>query len=129
MQSLFPKIAAVLFSCLAAGSALADYPDRPVIVVNTWAPGGPSDAIIRPVLEKFTTKLGQPFVLENRSGANGAIGAASVARAKADGYTLLFANVGPIAISPSLPDKPPYDSLKDFQPIGQIVSASGVLVV
>jgi tripartite-type tricarboxylate transporter receptor subunit TctC len=129
MQSLFPRIAAVLFSCLAAGAALADYPERAVTVVNTWAPGGPSDAIIRPVLEKFTTRFGQPFVLENRSGANGAIGAASVARAKADGYTLLFANVGPIAISPSLPDKPPYDSLKDFQPIGQIVSASGVLVV
>jgi tripartite-type tricarboxylate transporter receptor subunit TctC len=129
MKPLFPRIAALLLCGLAAGAALADYPERAVIVVNTWAPGGPSDAIIRPVIEKFTTRLGQPFVLENRSGANGAIGAASVARAKPDGYTLLFANVGPIAISPSLPDKPPYDSLKDFQPIGQIVSASGVLVV
>ncbi|NML48744.1 tripartite tricarboxylate transporter substrate binding protein [Ramlibacter sp. G-1-2-2] len=129
MKPLLPRIAALLFSALAAGAALADYPDRVVTVVNTWAPGGPSDAIIRPIIDKFTTKFGQTFILENRSGANGAIGAASVARAKADGYTLLFANVGPIAISPSLPDKPPYDSLKDFQPIGQIVSASGVLVV
>jgi tripartite-type tricarboxylate transporter receptor subunit TctC len=126
---LLPRLATALFCCLAAGAALADYPDRVVTVVNTWAAGGPSDAIIRPILEKLTTRLGQPFILENRSGANGAIGAASVARAKNDGYTLLFANVGPIAISPSLPDKPPYDSLKDFQPIGQIVSASGVLVV
>jgi tripartite-type tricarboxylate transporter receptor subunit TctC len=126
---LVPRVAALLFSCLAAGAALADYPDHVVTVVNTWAPGGPSDAIIRPIIDKFSTKFGQTFILENRSGANGAIGAASVARAKPDGYTLLFANVGPIAISPSLPDKPPYDSLKDFQPIGQIVSASGVLVV
>jgi tripartite-type tricarboxylate transporter receptor subunit TctC len=129
MKPLLPRIAALVFSALAAGAALADYPERVVTVVNTWAPGGPSDAIIRPILEKFSTKFGQSFILENRSGANGAIGAASVARAKPDGYTLLFANVGPIAISPSLPDKPPYDSLKDFQPIGQIVSASGVLVV
>jgi tripartite-type tricarboxylate transporter receptor subunit TctC len=126
---LLPRVAALLLSCLAAGAALADYPDHVVTVVNTWAPGGPSDAIIRPIIDKFSTKFGQTFILENRSGANGAIGAASVARAKPDGYTLLFANVGPIAISPSLPDKPPYDSLKDFQPIGQIVSASGVLVV
>lgn len=126
---LLPRVAALVFSCLAAGAALADYPDHVVTVVNTWAPGGPSDAIIRPIIDKFSTKFGQTFILENRSGANGAIGAASVARAKPDGYTLLFANVGPIAISPSLPDKPPYDSLKDFQPIGQIVSASGVLVV
>lgn len=128
-MSLARRILALLLSLFAATAALADYPDHVVTVVNTWAPGGPSDAIIRPIIEKFSTKFSQPFILENRSGANGTIGAASVARARPDGYTLLFANVGPIAISPSLPDKPPYDSLKDFQPIGQIVSASGVLVV
>jgi tripartite-type tricarboxylate transporter receptor subunit TctC len=111
MKPLLPRIAAILLSCFAAGAALADYPERAVTVVNTWAPGGPSDAIIRPVIEKFAKKFGQPFVLENRSGANGSIGAASVARAKAAGYTLLFATVGPIAISPSLPDKPHYDSI------------------
>lgn len=129
MPPMTRKIAALLFSLFAAGAALADYPDHPVVVINTWAPGGPSDAIIRPIIEKFAIKFGQPFVLENRSGANGTIGAMSVARAKKDGYTLLFANVGPIAISPSLPDKPQYDSLKDFQPIGQIVSAAAVLAV
>ncbi|WP_158213230.1 tripartite tricarboxylate transporter substrate binding protein [Pigmentiphaga sp. NML080357] len=124
---------AVLCAALAAGAAPAsraeEYPSRPVMVVNTWAPGGPSDAIIRPLLEKFSQRFGQPFVLENRSGANGSIGTSYVARARSDGYTLLFANVGPIAISPWLPDKPNYDSQKDFQPIGQIVSGSTVLVV
>ena len=79
---LLPKLAALLFSCLAAGAALADYPERVVTVVNTWAPGGPSDAIIRPIIEKFSLKFGKPFILENRSGANGTIGATSVARAK-----------------------------------------------
>jgi tripartite-type tricarboxylate transporter receptor subunit TctC len=119
----------LMISCVAAGSALAVYPDRTVVVVNTWAAGGPSDAIIRPIIEKLGTKFGQPFILENRSGANGAIGSMYVARAKKDGHTLLFANVGPIAISPTMPDKPGYDSVKDFQPIGQIVSGSTVLVV
>ncbi|WP_338618861.1 tripartite tricarboxylate transporter substrate binding protein [Pigmentiphaga sp. CHJ604] len=118
---------AILCAALAAGAPAAvraqDYPSRPVMVVNTWAPGGPSDAIIRPLLEKFSQKFGQPFVLENRSGANGSIGTSYVARSRNDGYTLLFANVGPIAISPWLPDKPSYDSIKDFQPIGQIQSA------
>lgn len=121
--------ALVLASAIAAVPALADYPERPVNVINTWAPGGPSDAIIRPILEKFGDKFGQPFVLENRSGANGAIGSDYVARAPKTGYVLLFANVGPIAISPSLPDKPRYDSIRDFQPIGQIVSAAAALVV
>ncbi len=114
---------------LTAVPAVADYPERPVNVINTWAAGGPSDAIIRPILEKLGDKLGQPFVLENRTGANGAIGSDYVARAPKTGYVLLFANVGPIAISPSLPDKPRYDSLRDFQPIGQIVSAGAALVV
>lgn len=124
---------AILCAALAASAPTAsraqDYPSRPVMMVNTWAPGGPSDAIIRPLLEKFSQKFGQPFVLENRSGANGSIGTSYVARSRNDGYTLLFANVGPIAISPWLPDKPNYDSIKDFQPIGQIVSGSTVLVV
>ncbi|MDX3905322.1 MAG: tripartite tricarboxylate transporter substrate binding protein [Pigmentiphaga sp.] len=121
-------LCAALAACAGPARA-ADYPSRPVMVVNTWAPGGPSDAIIRPLLEKFSQRFGQPFVLENRSGANGSIGTSYVARARNDGYTLLFANVGPIAISPWLPDKPNYDSIKDFQPIGQIVSGSTVLVV
>ena len=119
----------LMASGLAAAPALADYPERTVMVVNTWAPGGPSDAIIRPIIEKLASRFGQPFVLENRSGANGSIGSMYVANAKKDGYTLLFANVGPIAISPAMPDKPSYNSVKDFQPIGQIVSGSTVLVV
>lgn len=123
------KIAVFAVAALALGTAFADYPDRPVTVVNTWAPGGPSDAIIRPILEKFHTRFGQAFILENKSGANGTIGSMYVARAKKDGYTLLFANVGPIAISPWLPDKPAYDSVNDFQAIGQVVNGSTVLVV
>jgi tripartite-type tricarboxylate transporter receptor subunit TctC len=120
-----------LLAAAACGPAHAQdsYPSRPVIVINPWAPGGPAEAIIRPIAEKLSQRLGQQFVIENRAGANGTIGAAVVARARPDGYTLLFSHVGPIAISPVLPNKPPYDPVKDFAPITQIASGPTVLVV
>lgn len=71
-----------LLCALSLGTAMAEYPERVVTVVNTWAPGGPSDAIIRPIIEKLATKFGQPFILDNKSGANGSIGTMHVARAK-----------------------------------------------
>ena len=116
---------------LAAGTVLAadDYPSRPVTIVNPWAAGGPSDAIIRPVAQELAARLGQPFVVDNKSGANGTIGATYVARAKPDGYTLFFSHLNPIAIAPSLPPKPPYDPIKDFAPITLIASGPAVLVV
>ena len=120
------------FSLLSAGAlafAQDAYPSRPVMIINPWTAGGPAEAIIRPIAEKLTQRMGQTFVVDNRGGANGTIGATAVARAKADGYTLLFSHVGPIAISPSLPNKPPYDSVKDFAPITQISSGPTALVV
>jgi tripartite-type tricarboxylate transporter receptor subunit TctC len=120
------------FSLLSAGiPAVAQdaYPSHPVMIINPWTAGGPAEAIIRPIAEKLTQRLGQTIVVDSRGGANGTIGATAVARAKADGYTLLFSHVGPIAISPSLPNKPPYDSVKDFAPITQIASGPTVLVV
>ena len=125
---------ALLFLLLFAGLtrisiAAEPWPNRPVIVVNPWAAGGPAEGIIRPIAEKLASKFGQPFVIDTKSGANGTIGSAFVARAKPDGHTLLFAHVGPIAISPALSPKPPYDSLKDFVPIIQISSSPTVLVV
>ena len=121
--------AAALLSTFCAANAADPYPTKPVMVINPWAAGGPAEAIIRPIAEKLTQRLGQPFVIDSRGGANGTIGAAAVARAQPDGYTLLFSHVGPIAISPALPNKPPYDSVKDFAPITQIVSGPTVLVV
>ncbi|MBN9342499.1 MAG: tripartite tricarboxylate transporter substrate binding protein, partial [Comamonadaceae bacterium] len=113
-----------------AGSALAQsYPVRPVTVINPWTPGGPADAVARPILQKLSERLGQQFVVENRAGANGVIGSAMVARARPDGYTLLFSHVGPITISPALQRDMPYDPVKDLAPITQVVSAPQVLVV
>ena len=129
---LIARTALALVACagLMAPAAAQDvYPSKPVLVINPWASGGPAEAIIRPIADKLSQRLGQQFVVDSRGGANGTIGAAAVARAKADGYTLLFSHVGPIAISPSLPNKPPYDPVKDFAPITQIVSGPTVLVV
>jgi tripartite-type tricarboxylate transporter receptor subunit TctC len=80
-------------------------------------------------MQKLSERLGQPIVVENRAGANGVIGAAAVAKAAPDGYTLLFSHVGPIAISPAMQSNMPYDSIKDFEPVSQVVSAPLVLVV
>ena len=113
----------------ALSFAAEPWPVRPVIVINPWAAGGPAEGIIRPIAEKLAARLGQPFIIDTKSGANGTIGSAYVARAKPDGYTLLFAHVGPISISPALPPKPPYDPVKDFVPITQISSSPTVLVV
>ncbi|RZS86170.1 Bug family tripartite tricarboxylate transporter substrate binding protein [Pigmentiphaga kullae] len=122
--------AALVAGLLVAGGALAQsYPVRPVTVINPWTPGGPADAVARPILQKLSERLGQQFVVENRAGANGVIGSAMVARARPDGYTLLFSHVGPITISPALQRDMPYDPVKDLAPITQVVSAPLVLVV
>ena len=115
---------------LAAGATLAaGYPDKPITVINPWTSGGPADTVARPVLQKLSERLGQPIIMENKSGANGVIGCAFVARAAPDGYTLLFSHVGPITISPAVQKDMPYDSVRDFKPITQIVSAPTVLLV
>jgi len=113
---------------MVAPAAMA-YPDRPITVINPWTAGGPADTVARPILEKLSQRLRQPVVLENRAGANGVIGATYVARAKPDGYTLLFSHVGPITISPALTKDMPYDSMRDFAPITQVVSAPTVLLI
>jgi tripartite-type tricarboxylate transporter receptor subunit TctC len=105
------------------------YPTKNIRVINPWPPGGPADIVARPIFAKLSERLGQPIVIENRAGANGVIGSAIVAKAPADGYTLLFSHVGPIAISPSMQKDFPYNSEKDFQPVTQIVSAPTVLLV
>jgi len=123
----FAAIGAVFASGLV--QAQSNYPNRTVTIVNPWTAGGPAEALIRPIAERLTQRLGQPFVIETRAGANGTIGSNFVARAKPDGYTLLFGHVGPIAISPGMAQKPPYDTLKDFAPITQVASGATVLVV
>ena len=119
----------VVVSVPMAAQAADDYPSRTITIVNPWAAGGPSDSFIRPIAQVLSDRLGQAVVIDNKSGANGTIGASFVARSKPDGYTLFFSHLNPIAIAPSLEPKPTYDSIKDFEPITLVASGPAVLVV
>jgi tripartite-type tricarboxylate transporter receptor subunit TctC len=111
-------IAAALAAVLAAGGAAAqDYPNRPIRLVVAFAAGGTTDFVARQLADKAKASLGQNIVVENKPGANGAIGAEYVAKSEPDGYTLFFSTAGALAINPSMRSDLPYDPIKDFTPI------------
>lgn len=114
---------------LAAGVATAQdaFPSRPITIVVPYPAGGTSDGQVRMIQEPLSKLLGQPIVVENKPGASGAIAAQAVARAKGDGYTLLYPNNG-VVIAPLLNEKAGYDALKDFKPVGTVTSVPMVLV-
>jgi tripartite-type tricarboxylate transporter receptor subunit TctC len=106
----------------------AAYPERPITLVVPFAPGGPTDIIARILSIALSQSLGQNVVVDNRGGAAGNIGMGQVARAAPDGYTLLLTSTA-IAVNPALFKNLPYDPLKDFLPISELVNAPNVLVV
>ena len=106
----------------------AAYPDRPVTLVVPWAAGGPTDVFGRLLASGLSTELGKPFVVENRTGANGTIGFASVARAKPDGYTLLVGTNSTYAGAPHL-YKLPYDNDRSFTAVGLMAEAPIFIMV
>lgn len=111
------------------GMAIAqDYPTRPVRLVVPFPPGGANDIVARALVAPLTSALGQPIIVENKGGAAGTIGTDLVAKAAADGYTVLVTAV-PFVITQSLYPKLPYDGQKDFIPIGLLTSAPFVLAV
>lgn len=120
------SIAALAF---AAAASAQQYPTRPIKVISPWSPGGPAEALARVVTTKMSESLGQPIVIESRGGANGEIGTAAVATSAPDGYTILLSHLGPTAISPALKKSLPYDPVKDFEPISQVVAGPTLLVV
>jgi tripartite-type tricarboxylate transporter receptor subunit TctC len=100
--------------------ALAAYPDRPIRVVVPFAAGGNTDILARILTASMADRLGRPMVIDNRTGAGGSIGADLVAKATADGYTLLFGAGGPLTANPVLQANIPYDVQRDFRPIGLV---------
>lgn len=108
--------------------ALAQYPDRPVTVIVPFPPGGASDVTARIVSPKLSERLGQSVVIDNKAGANGAIGAVALKQAKPDGYTLLIGSIGVFGINPALFKDLRYDPLKDFDLLSVIVRTPNVLV-
>ena len=125
------RAVAIALCALAAcnASAQGSYPNRPITLVVGFSAGGTTDIIARLIADEMRKTWGQPVVIDNKPGAGGNIGAAMVANAKPDGYTLLIASVGPLAINPSLYAKMPYDNLRDFTPVSLIVHVPNMLVV
>jgi tripartite-type tricarboxylate transporter receptor subunit TctC len=121
---------AVSLLALAASAAQAqNYPDRAIQLIVPFPPGGPADIVARPLAEGLSRALGKPVVVVNKSGASGTIGAAYVAKATPDGYTLLMGTSNELTMSPGLYDKLPYDPSRDFAPISTTVLFPNVLVV
>ena len=112
----------------AQGGVAQSYPAKPVHVVIPFPPGGAADTLLRPLAPKLAELAGQQFVVDARPGANGNIAAEIVARAPADGYTLLFGNSS-LPISMTLYDKLAFDAVKDFTPISLVALTPSVLVV
>jgi tripartite-type tricarboxylate transporter receptor subunit TctC len=110
-------LACVLFAVARAAPAQGDYPNRPVRLIVTVPPGGAADFIARLVGGKLAESLGQPVLVDNRAGAGGTIATESVARAPADGYTLLQNSITTHGVGPHLYAKLPYDPVKDFAPV------------
>jgi tripartite-type tricarboxylate transporter receptor subunit TctC len=122
-------LAACVAMLLGAGApAQAAYPDRPITLIIPFAPGGPTDIIARILTVALHQTLGQQLVVDNRGGAAGNIGMGQAARATPDGYTLLLTSTA-IAVNPALFKSLPYDPVKDFAPISELVNAPNVLVV
>src|SRR5260370_5786334 len=127
LNVLLPLLAALLFG-LAPPAAADDYPSKPITLIVPFPAGGGVDVIGRIVADKLAAELGQPVVIDNRGGAAGVIGTRVAARAAPDGYTLVMATSGSIAINPNLYANPGYQTLKDLAPIGLISSTPIVLM-
>lgn len=105
------------------------YPDKPVKIIVPYAPGGSTDLTARLIAKSLTARLGQPVIIENRPGAGGAIGQDAVAKAPADGYTLLFSAAGPLTVTPHTYPKLGYDPIKGFEPVVLVATQPLLLVV
>jgi len=123
--------ATLLMTAVADTSAQArdDYPTRPVQMIIPFSAGGPTDIVGRVMGAKMSELLGKQFVVENRTGAGGNIGAEAVAKASPDGYTILMATVSTNAINPGLYRNIPYDAVRDFAPLGRVGVTPTLLLV
>ena len=122
-------VTTLLFAFAASAVCAQAWPARPVTLVVPFPPGGSTDAIARAIGPSLNKSFGQSFIVDNKAGATGTIGAAAVKRAAPDGYTFLVTSLGPLVIAPHLIKGMQYDALKDFDLITVAVQAPNVLVV
>jgi tripartite-type tricarboxylate transporter receptor subunit TctC len=123
------RLLALIFLLAAAPAFSQGYPSKPVRIIVNFPAGGIADLYARIIGTRVAEAWGQPVVIENRTGAGGNIAAEFVARAPADGYTLLMGNIGTHAVNVSLFAKLPFDPVKDFAPVAHVLEAEGLLVV
>ena len=128
---MFPAWPALGLCAMALSQAVhgQDYPSRSIRMVIPFAAGGPNDILGRMIAQKLTDQLGQQIVVDNRGGAGGIIAAETVAKAVADGYTLLLGGPATLSINPHLHKKPGYDPLKDFAPISLIGTSPSLVTI
>jgi len=124
-----------LLVAIAAGTTVpafaqskSTFPSKPIKLVVAFAPGGPNDVMARVLAQQLSTGLGKPVIVENKAGAGGVIGSDSVAKAPADGHTLLFASA-PFVMAPAIQAKLPFDTLKDFVAVTKVAESPMVLMV
>lgn len=127
MNKIMRYVAAAIGAMLLGTSFAQNWPTKPIRMINPYAPGGFGDTIARPMFDQLGQALGQPIIVESQAGANGTLASNVVAKAAPDGYTLLIANLGPIAMNPVLYPATTQDPLKVFVPVTQLVS--GPLVI
>jgi len=129
MRSLFKLSLGLLWGLLCGAAFAQSYPVKPVRVIVGFTPGGGNDVISRLVAHKLSIAYGRQFVVENRPGAGGMIGAELAAKSPPDGYTLFLAGVATHGINPNLQKNVPYDPIKDFDPICLMATAPTLLAV
>jgi len=125
----FGGLAFALLVSIAAPACAQEFPTRPVKVVVAFPAGGPTDFVARLLADKVQGILGQSVLVENKAGANAAIGADYVAKSPPDGYTLFFTTISAVAMNPHMRADLPYDPVRDFTPVSRMVLTKEVLVV
>jgi tripartite-type tricarboxylate transporter receptor subunit TctC len=120
---------AVVLALVAGNSEAQSYPDRPIRMVVPFAAGGGADLVARSIASALAVRLGQPVIVDNKPGGGATLGADNVAKAAADGYTLLYTTPGPQITNPYLMAKLPYDPIADLTPVSEVAVVSAVLVV
>ena len=129
MKKLSRTLATLALTAAAGLAAAQSWPTKPIRVIVPYPPGGTSDILARALGPGMQAALGQPWVVENKPGATGNVGADLVAKSPADGYTLLLADIGSLAIAPSVVPTLPYDPVKDFAPVVMVAYSPHLLVV
>jgi tripartite-type tricarboxylate transporter receptor subunit TctC len=127
-MAAFPRLI-LLCALLIAESAHAAWPEKPVKVIIGFPAGGPLDGHMRLMSDKLSAVIGQPVIIDYKSGAGGAVGADAVAKSAPDGYTLLLANTGTMVINPAVYARLPYDTLRDFAPVARTAQQPLLLIV